>query len=221
MMNSQDGVDLAIEALAELLRRRSDWHTVFVGDGDVLPDAERAVQRLGLQAHVTFAGFVRDRARLAQIISTCDVCLSPEPRNSLNEKSTLVKVAEYMAVGRPVVAFDLPETRRTAGEAAVYAERDDAQAFAEAIDGLLSDPERRAQMGRLGKSTSAKQPRAGPLPRCSSSRRTREHWSSRDGAGRQPIEVPAPPGTGREPILRFAQNTARSTMATLRHCQQN
>ena len=108
------------------------------------------MQRLGLQAHVTFAGFVRDRARLAQIISTCDVCLSPEPRNSLNEKSTLVKVAEYMAVGRPVVAFDLPETRRTAGEAAVYAERDDAQAFAEAIDGLLSDPERRAQMGRLG-----------------------------------------------------------------------
>ena len=76
IMNSQDGVDLAIEALAELLRRRSDWHTVFVGDGDVLPDAERAVQRLGLQAHVTFAGFVRDRARLAQIISTCDVCLS-------------------------------------------------------------------------------------------------------------------------------------------------
>jgi glycosyltransferase involved in cell wall biosynthesis len=103
-------MDLAVEALAALLRRRSDWHAIFVGDGDVLPDAERAVQRLGLQAYVTFTGFVRGRARLAQIISTCDVCLSPEPRNSLNEKSTLVKVAEYMAVGRPVVAFDLTET---------------------------------------------------------------------------------------------------------------
>ena len=151
IMNSQDGVDLAVEALAALLRRRSDWHAIFVGDGDVLPDAQRAVQRLGLQAYVTFTGFVRGRARLAQIISTCDVCLSPEPRNSLNEKSTLVKVAEYMAVGRPVVAFDLTETRRTAGEAAVYAERDDAQAFAEAIDGLLSDPERRARMGSVGR----------------------------------------------------------------------
>ena len=109
------------------------------------------MQRLGLSAYVTFTGFVRGRARLAQIISTCDVCLSPEPRNSLNEKSTLVKVAEYMAVGRPVVAFDLTETRRTAGDAAIYAERDDAQAFAEAIDALLSDPERRARMGRMGK----------------------------------------------------------------------
>ena len=151
MMNSQDGIDLAVEALAALLRRRSDWHAVFVGDGEVLPDAERAVQRLGLEPYVTFTGFVRDRARLAQIISSCDVCLSPEPRNSLNEKSTLVKVAEYMAVGRPVVAFDLTETRRTAGEAAVYAERDDAQAFAKAIDDLLSDPERRARMGSGGR----------------------------------------------------------------------
>ena len=151
VMNSQDGIDVAVEALAILRRRRSDWHAVLVGDGDVLPDAERAVQRLGLQAHVTFTGYVRDRVRLAQIISSCDVCLSPEPRNSLNEKSTLVKVAEYMAVGRPVVAFDLTETRRTAGAAAVYAERDDAPAFADAIDGLLNDPERRARMGAAGR----------------------------------------------------------------------
>jgi glycosyltransferase involved in cell wall biosynthesis len=151
VMSSQDGIDLAVEALGILRRRRSDWHAVLVGDGDVLADAERAVQRLGLQAHVTFTGYVRDRVRLAQIISTCDVCLSPEPRNSLNEKSTLVKVAEYMAVGRPVVAFDLTETRRTAGEAAVYAERDGARAFADAIDGLLNNPERRARMGQAGR----------------------------------------------------------------------
>ena len=201
MMNSQDGVDLAVEALAELLRRRSDWHTVFVGDGDVLPDAERAVQRLGLQAHVTFTGFVRDRARLAQIISTCDVCLSPEPRNSLNEKSTLVKVAEYMAVGRPVVAFDLPETRRTAGEAAVYAERDDAQAFAEAIDGLLSDPERRARMGRLGNRTSAKRTSGGTTPKrqlIEAYARALERATLRVG---RRCEVPAPRGSGRRADL--------------------
>jgi glycosyltransferase involved in cell wall biosynthesis len=150
VMNSQDGVGLALAALDALARRRSDWHAIFVGDGEVLADARESVVRLGIDDRVTFTGFVRDQRRLVQIISSCDVCLSPEPRNSLNEKSTFVKVAEYMAVGRPVVAFDLRETRRTAADAAVYAVRDDADAFAEAIDGLLDDPARRALMGSVG-----------------------------------------------------------------------
>ena len=151
-MNSQDGLDLALEALATLHRRyRRDWHAIFVGDGEVLPDAREMVLRLGIGDHVTFTGFVTDRPRLARIISSCDLCISPEPRNSLNEKSTLVKVAEYMAVGRPVVAFDLLETRRTAGDAAVYAARDDPDSFAEAIHSLLGDQARRERMGALGR----------------------------------------------------------------------
>ena len=80
------------------------------------------------------------------MISACDVCISPEPRNALNEHSTLMKVAEDMPVGRPVVAFDLRETRRTAGEAAVYASRDDPVAFAEAIAEVLDDDAKREPM---------------------------------------------------------------------------
>jgi glycosyltransferase involved in cell wall biosynthesis len=151
VMNSQDGVGLALAALAALARYRSDWHAVFVGDGEILAEARESVVRLGMDERVTFTGFIGDKPRLVQIISSCDVCISPEPRNSLNEKSTFVKVAEYMAVGRPVVAFDLRETRRTAGDAAVYAVRDDADAFAEAIDVLLDDPARRALMGAVGR----------------------------------------------------------------------
>jgi len=150
LMGSQDGVDTAVEALAELRRRRADWHAVFVGDGPALPAARRLASSLGLDGFVSFLGFVRDRDRLAQLIASCDVCLSPEPRNPMNERSTFIKVAEYMAAGRPVVAFDLTETRRTAGDAARYAAGDDAAAFADAIDAVLGDDELRRQMGDEG-----------------------------------------------------------------------
>ena len=149
LMGDQDGLDVALEALAALRRRRDDWHALFVGDGDALPSSQQLASTLGLDDAVTFAGFVQDRTRLVQLISSCDVCISPEPRNPLNERSTLVKVAEYLAVGRPVVAFDLPETRNTAGDAAAYAVRDDAVSFADAIDGLLDDEARRRQMSAL------------------------------------------------------------------------
>jgi glycosyltransferase involved in cell wall biosynthesis len=151
LIGPQDGVDVALEALAVLRARRGDWRAVFVGDGDALPNARSLSRRLGLDEVVSFVGYVRDRDRLVRMIAACDVCISPEPRNPLNERSTLIKVAEYMAVGRPVVAFDLVETRRTAGEAALYAERDDPIAFADAIAGLLDDPAKREHMGALGR----------------------------------------------------------------------
>ncbi len=149
LMGSQDGVIEAIDALAILSRRRSDWHAIFVGEGDVLPEARARVEAAALQGFVTFLGFVSDRQRLVEIIASCDVCLSPEPRNALNESSTLIKVAEYMAVGRPVVAFDLRESIATAGAGAVFAA--DGEGWATAIDELLDDPARRERMGAEGR----------------------------------------------------------------------
>jgi glycosyltransferase involved in cell wall biosynthesis len=150
-MGSQDGLLEAVEALASLRRRRSDWHAVFVGDGESLPDARAHATRLGISDHLSFAGFVSDQERLVQIIASCDVCLSPEPRNALNESSTLIKVAEYMAVAKPVVAFDLRETRATAGDSASYATADTPDAFADAIDRLLDDGREAERKGRLGR----------------------------------------------------------------------
>ena len=151
VMGSQDGLADAIYALAELQRRRSDWRAIFVGSGDAAQDALRLVVGLGLQEEVEFLGHISDRERLVQLIASCDVCLSPEPRNRLNEQSTLIKVAEYMAVGRPVVAYSLPETRVTAGEAAAFADRDEPAALAEEIDRLLRDAPLRATMGAVGR----------------------------------------------------------------------
>ena len=151
IIGTQDGVDVALDALAALRERRQDWTAIFAGSGDALDGARAQCSMLGLDDVVTFLGFVDERERLVRVLSTCDIALSPEPRNKLNERSTLIKVAEYLAVGAPVVAFDLIETRRTAGEYAQYASDDTPTSFAEAIDVLLDDAPRRESMSAGGR----------------------------------------------------------------------
>jgi glycosyltransferase involved in cell wall biosynthesis len=150
MMDPHDGVDGALFALAELRRRREDWHAVFAGDGSAVPDLHRLVRVLGLDDAVEFPGWlsVPDVVRL---LSSADVCLSPEPKTPYNDASTLLKVAEYMAVGRPVVCFDLKESRKTAADAALFAPAGDVDSFAGHISSLLDDPERRRRLGDAGR----------------------------------------------------------------------
>ncbi|MFF8955340.1 glycosyltransferase family 4 protein [Streptomyces sp. NPDC014894] len=152
VMGPQDGVDYALRALARLRDElgRTDWHAVFVGGGDAFDAMVELSRRLGLSEHVRFTGRVPD-ADLVRCLSTADVCLSPDPRNPLNDVSTMNKVLEYMAMGRPIVSFDLREARVSAGDAAVYAPDDDEGEFARLIALLLDDPERRARMGRIGR----------------------------------------------------------------------
>jgi glycosyltransferase involved in cell wall biosynthesis len=150
VIGPQDGVDHAIRALAHLRRLRTDWRAVFVGDGDALSDVRALALELELDDHVEFLGWRGDND-IVRVLSTADVCLSPEPSSPLNDASTMMKVAEYMAMSRPVVAFDLPESRFTAGKAGLFAPSGDDEAFARAIDELLSSPERRTAMGKLGR----------------------------------------------------------------------
>ncbi|MGW1073447.1 glycosyltransferase family 4 protein [Streptomyces sp. NPDC002537] len=151
VMGPQDGVDYALRALAKLRDElgRTDWHAVFVGAGDAFDAMVALSRRLGLSEQVQFTGRVPD-ADLVRYLSTADVCLSPDPRNPLNDVSTMNKVLEYMAMGRPIVSFDLREARVSAGDAAVYAPADDEAEFAGLIALLLDDPEKRARMGRIG-----------------------------------------------------------------------
>ncbi|MBQ1162213.1 glycosyltransferase family 4 protein [Streptomyces sp. A73] len=151
VMGPQDGVDYALRALAKLRDefKRTDWHAVFVGGGDTFDAMVELSGRLGLTGQVEFTGRVPD-ADLVRYLSTADVCLSPDPRNPLNDLSTMNKVLEYMVMGRPIVSFDLKEARVSAGDAAVYASADDEAEFAGLIALLLDDPQRRARMGKIG-----------------------------------------------------------------------
>jgi glycosyltransferase involved in cell wall biosynthesis len=145
VMGPQDGVERAIEALADLAERRDEWHAVFAGDGDCLPRLRALVSDLGLAERVEFAGWLSG-ADLVTLLVTADVCIAPEPSSPINDVSTLVKIAEYMAAGKPVVCQDLRESRVTAGEAAMYANNGPAS-YAAALDALLGDESLRMRMG--------------------------------------------------------------------------
>jgi glycosyltransferase involved in cell wall biosynthesis len=153
VMGPQDGVDYALRALKRLRDDlgRKDVYCVFMGAGDAYDDMVSLSKQLGVDDFVNFPGRVSDEF-VQRCLSTADVCLSPDPRNPLNNVSTMNKVLEYMAMARPIVSFDLLEARISAGDAAVYVPANDEMAFAEAIDGLLDDAERRHEMGQRGRS---------------------------------------------------------------------
>jgi glycosyltransferase involved in cell wall biosynthesis len=146
----QDGVDYALRALALLRDRRSDWHAIFLGAGDALGRMKHLATQLGLDGHVEFGGWADD-SRILSVLSTADVCLAPDPKSPLNDRSTMIKVIEYMAMGRAIVSFDLAESRVTAGDAAVYAPANNEGAFAGRIEELLDHPELRMRLGEIGR----------------------------------------------------------------------
>jgi glycosyltransferase involved in cell wall biosynthesis len=151
VMAPQDGVDVLIDAIEHTVkgRGRTDVSYVLIGSGDSFEDLRALAKARGLEELVTFTGRIPD-AEVARIICSADVCVSPDPQNALNDRSTMNKVLEYMALARPIVAFDLKETRYSAGEAAAYARPNDPADFGDRILELLSDEARRAEMGRLG-----------------------------------------------------------------------
>ena len=152
VMGPQDGVDYALRALAQLrsTRRTDDVHCIFMGSGDARHDMMRLSAELGLDDMVEFTGRVSDEF-VRRCLSTADVCLSPDPKSPLNDLSTMNKVIEYMAMSRPMVSFDLKESRVSAGEAALYAPANDEAAFAAQIQCLLEDEALRVSMGELGR----------------------------------------------------------------------
>jgi glycosyltransferase involved in cell wall biosynthesis len=149
-MGPQDGVDTALRALAHLRAERDDWMAIFMGSGESYDGLRRLADDLGLAGTVTFTGHVGNDV-ISRVLSTADVGLSPEPPSPLNDISTFVKVVEYMWFGRPIVAFDLAETRFSAGDAASYAVPPTDEAFACAIAKVLDDPHARAAMGTSGR----------------------------------------------------------------------
>lgn len=152
VMGPQDGVDYALRAIAHLrdVMGRTDVHATFIGAGDAFDDLVRLSHDLGLDDIVEFTGRAPDAA-VREYLSTADVCLAPDPKNPLNDVSTMNKIVEYMAMSRPLVSFDLREARVSAGDAALYARANDIEDFAALIARLLDDPDARTRMGALGR----------------------------------------------------------------------
>lgn len=152
VMGSQDGVDYALRAMQVLVhqRGRRDVSFVLLGDGDQRQRLVTLSRALDLERYVHFAGWVT-RSDLLRHLTVTDIGLTPDPSNELNDRSTMIKTMEYMAMSVPVVAFDTPETRVTAGEAALYATPNRVDDFADKIEILLGDGDRRRAMGAVGR----------------------------------------------------------------------
>lgn len=152
IMGSQDGLDYLIDAANLIIQnwKRDDIQFVLVGAGPELPRLQERVKTLGIAEYFEFTGLVSSGQELGSIIASADVCVCPDEANSMNDISTMNKIMEYMALGKPIVQFDLREGRVSAGPASLYAKRNDISSLAEGIIRLIDDQEMSARMGQLG-----------------------------------------------------------------------
>ena len=152
VMGPQDGIDLLLESIEHIAKHQGRQDTLFVlvGGGTELPRLRALAAQRGLDAWVKFTGRIPDD-ELAAYLSTADICVAPDPKNPMNDRSTMNKILEYMAYARPVVLFDLTEGRRSAADAGLYARPNDPQDFAEQILKLLDSEPLRQQLGATGR----------------------------------------------------------------------
>jgi glycosyltransferase involved in cell wall biosynthesis len=152
IMAIQDGLDYLIDAAHVIVADwgRQDIQFVLVGSGPELERLRERVRLMNLGDYVSFTGFITDATRLGSVLATADVCVCPDPANPANNVSTMHKIMEYMALGKPTVQFDLHEGRVSAGDASLYAVPNDTEDFAKAIVRLVDDPEMRDRLGRIG-----------------------------------------------------------------------
>jgi glycosyltransferase involved in cell wall biosynthesis len=151
-LNPQDGVDYLLRSLRDLLYKlnRKDFYCVIMGSGDSLEDLRALTKDLHLEGYVEVTGYVSEEDLMSNL-SAADICVDPDPSSPLNDVSTWIKIMEYMALGKPIVTYDLKETRWSAQDAALYIKPNNELEFAEGIARLMDRPDLRSQMGEFGK----------------------------------------------------------------------
>ena len=152
VMGTQEGIDYLLRAIQHLVFSlgRTDIHFGLVGGGTSLEAMKALAAELGVAGFVTFTGRVADDEMLA-MLNTADICVNPDVANEMNDKSTMNKIMEYMALGKPIVQFDLAEGRFSALAASLYAWKNDPVDLAAKIVELIDDPARCAEMGKYGR----------------------------------------------------------------------
>ncbi len=153
VMGVQDGVDHLLRAAHRLVHveKRRDVGFLLIGSGDELEAVQALAAELCLEEHVEFTGRIDDLGEIAEALGSTDVCVCPDPHNAFNDVSSMNKVVEYMALGKPVAAYALTETCATLGAGGCYADDRTPEGLARAIGTLLDDPARRERMGRANR----------------------------------------------------------------------
>ena len=152
VMGKQEGIDLLLQSVDYIVNRkgRKDIRFCIMGGGPALDELREMNEKMGLTEYVEFPGRVSDEY-LADVLNTADVCVNPDLPSEMNDKSTMNKIMEYMAFGKPIVQFTLKEGKFSAQEASLYAKNTDTGDFAEKILWLLENPEKASEMGKFGR----------------------------------------------------------------------
>ncbi|QLE43126.1 glycosyltransferase family 4 protein [Nostoc sp. C052] len=152
VMGEPEGIDYLLQSVRYIVyeKKRQDIHFMLIGSGPMFEKLQALSEELEVNEFVEFTGRIPDNELLARL-SSCDICANPDKKMPYNDRSTMNKIMEYMAMGKPIVQFDLLEGRRSAEGASVYAKGNDVVDFAENILELLEDTERRQKMGELGR----------------------------------------------------------------------
>ena len=150
VIGQQEGIEYLLEAAKYVKERENNVFWGIVGGGPHVETMRKQAHSMGLDDCVEFTGRVSDRQML-EYLNTADVCVNSDEYNSMNDKSTMNKILEYMALAKPIVQFDLTEGRYSAQEASLYAKKNDSKDMAEKIIELLKDSEKRKTMGEYGR----------------------------------------------------------------------
>ena len=152
VMGKQEGIDLLLQSVDYLVHKKghTDIRFCIMGGGPALEELRQMNEQMNLTDYVEFPGRVSDEF-LADVLNTADVCVNPDLPSEMNDKSTMNKIMEYMAFGKPIVQFSLKEGKFSAQEASLYAKNTDTDDFAEKILWWLENPEKAAEMGRFGR----------------------------------------------------------------------
>lgn len=152
VIGQQEGMDLLVQSAEHLIRDlgHGDVHFVIVGFGPTLEEVKEDVAARGLEGHFTFTGALYDTDLLGAL-NAIDIGVAPDPKNTMNDISTMNKVMEYMTLEKPVVQFDLTEGRASAGDASLYAANNDPKDFAAKLAWLIHHPDEGRAMGQRGR----------------------------------------------------------------------
>jgi glycosyltransferase involved in cell wall biosynthesis len=152
VISQTEGLDLLLATVKHIVqtRNRHDIQFVIAGGGPEWKEIVQLSEETGLKDYVTFTGRVDDQT-LFSILSTADVCVNPDRVTPYNDLSTMNKIMEYMALGKPIVQFAVTEGRLSAEEASLYANPNDSVDFGDKILQLLGAPEMREKMGEFGR----------------------------------------------------------------------
>jgi len=152
VMGAQEGLDYLLNGIFFLVHvlKREDIHFVLVGGGTELEKLKKLAHELNISCYVTFPGRVPDE-ELMEILSTADVCVNPDAVNEMNDKSTMNKIMEYMALGKPIVQFEMTEGRFSAQKSSLYAKPNDHESLIEKIVEIIDNPQMGKRMGMYGK----------------------------------------------------------------------